>query len=197
MELELSFGINLENTFCESSFIVVHKSVKRRSIPSIKRLDLQLSKIRTTLTRKISLKKRKLSFNIDSTQLDSTIANIIQSADKYKKQSNFVKNTYNHKKSTCSAINKRILKSTNCADTATNLVNDFESAKQSIQQINLELNKQTAKRPRMGITSLNKTSPTDATKPSVAPLPFLEQRLMNKSSKPRVSLCNLKSLRKK
>lgn len=100
MEFELSFEINLENTFCESSFIVVH-TTKRKSNPSVKRLDFQLSKIKTTFNRKTSTRRRKLSFNFESA--NPTFTNVIQSNDKLSKKTTFIKNST--KRTTASYIN--------------------------------------------------------------------------------------------
>ena len=106
MELEVSFEI-IDKTFCESSFTIVKSSSKRRSCPSVKRLDAHLSKIKTSLNRKVSIKKLRLSINLQP-RLNCSFSNLSEQHQQdlhAAKTSLFVKNkNFNKKKSTATVI---------------------------------------------------------------------------------------------
>lgn len=106
MDLEISFEFKFHNNFCESSFVIA-KTLRRRTIPSIKRLDLQLSRIKTTLNRKSTIKKNKFLLNVESSQINSSISSMVQFPNSNQKSTTYIKNL--KKKSGCTNINVNIL----------------------------------------------------------------------------------------
>ena len=102
MDFELSIQCEIQKNFCESSFIVA-KAKKRRSRPSIKRIDFRLSKIRTTFNSKPTIKKTQLVFNPESSEDNSSYTKLNHSQNLKQNSTIFIKNS--NKKIASSMIN--------------------------------------------------------------------------------------------
>ncbi|CAF0796776.1 unnamed protein product [Brachionus calyciflorus] len=214
MEFELSFEI-IDKTFCESSFVIVKSSSKRRSVPSVKRLDIQLSKIKTSLNRKFSNKKRRLTIDA-SLVANSSFSELSdvqlpkQQQDLHVKQSVFTKNkNFNKRKSTATVINKRIERNVEAKNVIIDQTQKNDEISKSIElMFSQELNKPAQTRPRMGVMAMKlKQKPVTVLEDvemkqtltsSCEQLPFLDTtEVIGKQKKTRLSIGNIRPILKK